>query len=33
MPNSKRDRQQIARGVAVHYQPQRHLLQDRIILV
>lgn len=33
IPNSKRDRQQIARGVAVHYQPQRHLLQDRIILV
>jgi FlaA1/EpsC-like NDP-sugar epimerase len=29
----KRDRQQIAQGVAVHYQPQHHLLKDRIILV
>lgn len=29
----KRDREPIAQGVAVHYQPQRHLLKDRIILV
>lgn len=29
----KRDREPIAKGVAVHYQPQRHLLKDRIILV
>ncbi len=29
----KRDREPIAQGVAVHYQPQRHLLKERIILV
>ncbi len=29
----KRDREPIAQGVAVHYQPQRHLLKDRIITV
>ena len=29
----KRDREPIAQGVAVHYQPQRHLLKDRIIPV
>ncbi len=28
----KRDLEPIAQGVAVHYQPQRHLLKDRIIL-